>query len=99
VLPERTYTTDEVKYLIELLYDKATRDAYERFAANARRADLSFELDKRLSYEDRVAKEKAEMENSPGSWTRARRERGLPEYTGGPVDWETGVPLDMAAAA
>ncbi|MGH8876778.1 MAG: hypothetical protein ACRD0P_05450 [Stackebrandtia sp.] len=50
------------------------------------------------SHEQQVADRIAAMRESA---QRYRREYGLPEreYTGGPVDWETGEPIDRKEAA
>jgi len=96
-----TYTEDEVLALLELEYERGFLVGYTRVAADAGRADLAWQLSKRLSVEDWYRRRIAQMQDYPGPWTLARRARGLPpDYPGRPwfLHWVTGELVDLAAA-
>lgn len=76
---ERSYSTDEVRYLIELIGESALAQAQRAIAERAETGDLSWQLFKRISREDRVAARLAEME------TQVRTQ---PWYREFPDDWD-----------
>jgi hypothetical protein len=95
---DRIFTYDDVVLLVEVVYAQGYADGRTKTAADAEAADLSWQLQKRLSHEDWVARRLGEMEPDA---RRREAERGW-VYRGGPVDWETGLPLyepGLAAAA
>lgn len=88
------WTHEKVTHAVGLAWAKAWNDAQEFMTETA----ATWRPLARKSYEAKVAERMAEMDRVA---RRRAADLGIPYviYPGGPVDWETGLPLQIVEAA
>lgn len=78
--PQKTFTREQVAYLMHLAYDAGRTATYLDDVAELH-ANWARQRDPRPAAEQRIAQRAADMAEQGG------------DYRGGPVDWETGKPV------
>jgi hypothetical protein len=95
VTVSRSYTDDQITYLMKLAFDCGRSATYREDLAELGCA-WNDNAERRRTYEQRVTQRRAQMEaDAARSNERLGRPPGY-RYDGGPVDWETGSPLRRA---